>query len=170
MKSNPPSADSGPIEQVRADAAFIMEEIQRLRVGRVRMEVVRGWLTVVTIVLAAVSMTVGALVWSVKDPKNGELPTLGFAFKVPAAVAVAGIAGSFFSLMGRLYSIPVKGDLIDRSPSRSRKFLWLISPFLSATQGAVAALTLFFLLRAGMQGQLTIFPQWSDPKVPLWQG
>ncbi len=170
MKSNPPSPDSGPIEQVRADAAFVMEEIQRLRIGRVRMEGIRAWLTVVTLLLAALSITAGAFVWGVKDPKANEPPTLAFAFKVPAAVAVAGIAGSFFSLMGRLYSIPVKGDLIDRSPSRSRKFLWLISPFLSATQGAVAALTLFFLLRAGIQGQLAIFPQWSDPKLPLWEG
>ena len=149
VKSNPPDPQKAVSAEVVADAAFLSDELQRLRVGRNLMEIVRTYLTV-----TAVVFTFLALGGAVRRYNVSPSPPFNVLIWLP----VVAVFGSFFSLMSRLYRIPVKGDLIERFPSRWRVFTWLLSPYLSAAQGMVAALALYFFFRAGVGGQVSIFP------------
>ena len=80
---------------------------------------------------------------------------------------VAGLFGAFFSLMSRAYSVPAKGDLLERASGGWRKAVWVLVPFTSAAQGMIAAYIFYLLLVAGLsQVSQPLFPTFSSDHFP----
>lgn len=155
-KSNPPSPETAPLQDLEADASFLLNELHRLRAGQLRLEVIRAYFSAATLVMAAVGIL--AMVAARYYLRGWNMAVL---------VPVTGMFGAFFSLMGRMYAIPAKGDLLDRASSTWRKVVWVLVPLVSAAQGMLSAFVLYLILAAGL-GQIsgTLFPAFKAEPFP----
>lgn len=150
------------IVNCRTEAQLLLNEIQRLRLGVDMMNRVRAFLTLATLSMAVVAITIVTYAIYVHVVRNKTPWTCA-----PLVLAmIGGLFGGFFSLMGRLYKVPCKGDLVDVRQSTAGRLLWLAAPFVSIAEGVIAAMVLFFLFQANIgifKGMAGVFPDLSVP-------
>lgn len=167
INSKPPDPDDANAAEaerkarVLADTVYLLGEVQRLRLGRRRIEGVRAYFACITLVLTA---AVGFTLWVFWFHKPDHY------VKAMVLVPIVGLFGSFFSLITRLFSIPIKGDLFDGSSGTARRIAWFLTPFMSAVQGAIAAFVVYFVLMSGVGNvSETLVPQFV-PKSEVPKG
>lgn len=154
INSKPPNPDDAARNddervKVAADAAYLVDEIQRLRLGRSRIEAVRSYFAMITLTLTALAIVLVVGFWRSDETSRAIV-----------LVPIVGLFGSFFSLISRLFAIPIKGDLFDGSSGVARRVMWALTPFISAAQGMIAALVVYLILMAGMDDvSKTVFPR-----------
>ncbi|HYE17546.1 MAG TPA: hypothetical protein VEA69_03825 [Tepidisphaeraceae bacterium] len=160
VNSKPPSPDDaarGEDDRLRvaADAAYLVDEIQRLRLGRSRVEAVRSYFAFITLALTAAAVGVVVKFWRFDETSRAIV-----------LVPMVGLFGSFFSLISRLFAIPIKGDLFDGSSGAARRIMWGLTPLISAAQGVIAALVVYLILMAGMdEVSNTVFPKFVSKEA-----
>lgn len=154
---NPRSLDV-PLSDVRRDIDNLLRKLHELRLGRSHLDVIRAYTTSLTFAVTVILILIPALIVILSS--NSSVPVL-------ILVIAGGIFGAGFSMLQRLSQIPTKGDLIARYPAASRHIVWILTPVLSLTQGSLAAIVLYFILRAGLvTGDL--FPHFETPSLGLF--
>jgi hypothetical protein len=140
VDSNPPHPAEEPDgRKVRRDIEGLLRKLHELRLGRSLLDVIRAYTTALTfaVTLALIVTTVVACF------RRSDPPVL-------LLVTIGGVFGAGLSMLQRLSQIPSKGDLVARHPAASRRVVWILTPLLALSQGALAAIVLYHVFRAGL--------------------
>lgn len=160
MKSSPNLAQSVDPE-LRSYASRLVQDVQRLRIGRNSVIGIRLWHTLFVLVVAALILGLIFRVQQMKLPDNSALRSIDILI----AGTFAAAAGACLSMLSRLYSIPLKGDLIEPTWNAWLRVRWMLSPAVSIAQGMLAGIIVFFLLQSQMMQKLVtaaILPQYRS--------
>lgn len=154
LNSNPPAdpRDSNTdVKLVRRDIENLLRKLHELRLGRSLLDVIRAYTTALTFGVTTILIVTTIVVAFFVRQGRGNFPAV-------LLVVSGGVFGAGLSMLQRLSQIPSKGDLIPRYPAASRRVVWILTPMLALVQGALAAISLYFIFRAGLlQGPL--FPE-----------
>ena len=142
-----------PADGVRRDVENLLRKLHELRLGRSLLDVIRAYTTALTFSVTLLLIMATIAVAYASQP-HSHLPVL-------LLVVVGGMFGAGLSMLQRLSQIPSKGDLVPRYPGTSRRIVWILTPLLSLSQGALAAIVLYFIFRAGLVNG-PLFPSFSS--------
>jgi hypothetical protein len=138
---------------VRSDVESLLRKLHELRLGRSLLDVIRAYTTGLTFCITIFLIGLTILVCVAERAADRDFP-------MPLLLIVGGVFEAGFSMLERLSRIPSKGDLVQRYPAASRRVIWILTPLLSLTQGATAAIALYFVFRSGLISG-AIFPSFD---------